>query len=177
MAAALEGLDAKAKKKAEQELVKDAQRKAEHIGRQVKALDHVVNGIKGRYHFALENLQTLGYEMEVKQKQLDHMMKARDDLDRTIKDNQKKCEHLRLCQRKCERIMANTCAEMKAGHSLAICGDPNRGVAGLRKVNKNMLTMALENERGYSTKEGSTLPASMARVPLSQSMPNLHKTK
>merc|ERR1711988_1164793 len=107
--------------------------------------------------------------MEQKQKQIDFMVKQREELAQTIKDNQKRAEHLRLCQRRSERIMANTCAEMKEGASMAIAGRPDKGVAGLRRVNKNMITMDLEHLRGYSCKVGSTLPAAMASAPLSKS--------
>merc|ERR1719506_1090749 len=170
-------VDAKASQKAQAALVKDASRKAEHIGRQVQTLDKVVNGIKGRYHFALENLQTLNHEMDVMNKQLAFMTKAREDLAQTIRDNQKKAEHLRLCQRRSERIMANTCAEMKDGAKLAIAGRPEIGITGSRQVNKNMITMDLEHKRGYSCKVGSTLPAAHARAPLSASMPTLPRVK
>merc|ERR1719272_358079 len=111
--------------------------------------------------------------MEQKQRQIDFAVQAREDLAQTIKDNQKRCEQLRLCQRRSERIMANTCAEMKDGANMAVAGRPERGVAGSRRVNKDMITMDLENTRGYSTKVGSTLPAAMASAPLSRSMPTL----
>lgn len=157
--------------------VKEAARKAEHIGRSVQALDKVVNGIKGRYDEAQRNLQTLKYELNVKQAQLDFTLKARENLAQTIKDNKAREEQLRLCQRKCERIMNDTCVNMKDTHSMANAGRPEKGVAGLRKSNKDMISMELEHQRGYHCKDGSTLRAADARPRLASSMPTLPRMK
>eukprot|EP00427_Karlodinium_veneficum_P009919 CAMPEP_0169084842 /NCGR_PEP_ID=MMETSP1015-20121227/12841_1 /TAXON_ID=342587 /ORGANISM="Karlodinium micrum, Strain CCMP2283" /LENGTH=180 /DNA_ID=CAMNT_0009144887 /DNA_START=82 /DNA_END=624 /DNA_ORIENTATION=- len=160
--------------KERQELVKEANRKAEFVGRQVQALDDVANGIKKRHKLALEKVQILKWELDQKQKNIDFAVKQRDELERTIKDNHARAEQLRLAQRRAQRIMANSCSEMKDARHMAISGrphkDPELHVPGLRRVNKNMISLALEDLRGYSCKEGSTCTAAEG---LSRSMPAL----
>eukprot|EP00747_Dinoflagellata_sp_TGD_P161935 gnl/TRDRNA2_/TRDRNA2_178985_c0_seq1.p1 gnl/TRDRNA2_/TRDRNA2_178985_c0~~gnl/TRDRNA2_/TRDRNA2_178985_c0_seq1.p1 ORF type:complete len:171 (-),score=49.11 gnl/TRDRNA2_/TRDRNA2_178985_c0_seq1:88-600(-) len=133
---------------------RNANKRAQIIGQQVKSLDKVTSGIKHRYAAALENLDRMRWEHKQMSNSLEFMMKARQRADDQRTANINKANGLRLALKKAQRSIAGVVDHMETTRKNTFHGDGER--PGIRKVTKNLAQAELEALRGYSCKMGTT---------------------
>mmetsp|Transcript_68743 Transcript_68743/g.119433 ORF Transcript_68743/g.119433 Transcript_68743/m.119433 type:complete len:175 (+) Transcript_68743:132-656(+) len=138
----------------DKEMVKNAVKNAEHIGRKVKTLDTVVTGIKSRYKDAQDNLYTLRVEMDHQQKNLDFAKKQRDKLQDRLNTNKAKVKALREGLEEARQKQTDNLNRMTSTAKMALTGTKEQ--PGLRKISSKLISQDLEIARGYSCAMGTT---------------------
>merc|ERR1719343_59901 len=137
-------------------IVKTASAKtAEHIGRKVKTLDQVTNGINKRHQAALDNLVRMRHELDIKQKNIEFSQKARDTLAAKIEANKAKAGELRKMLLVQEKAFGTMLADMQDN---VRCLTNGRGdTRGFKQVTKQLQRQDLAVTRGYHCGVGSTM--------------------
>mmetsp|Transcript_88123 Transcript_88123/g.184154 ORF Transcript_88123/g.184154 Transcript_88123/m.184154 type:complete len:173 (+) Transcript_88123:142-660(+) len=137
----------------EKDMVKNAQFRAQHIGKKVQSLDEITNSINARHRAAMDNLTRMRNEMEIKQKNLQFNYEARDKLQAKIDDNKEKVKNLRVALMKEEKRINNMMAEVQENLRTLNNGrqDPETGLreGGLVRVTRQMHKEDLAAARGY----------------------------
>lgn len=170
----------------DKERVKAAKRSAEHIGRKVQTLDEVTSGVKKRYQDAIDNLERLRYEYNMKMKNIEFMNTARSKLKDQLTEKSQKSEELRktlVCE---EARMAQVMKQMQlVARAATLEGIQDVGVlqhgmknyvngAALSRRPKDVCAKLNSDElaslRGYHCRKGSTPSATISN---SLSMPTL----
>eukprot|EP00928_Gymnodinium_smaydae_P075750 TRINITY_DN58762_c0_g1_i1.p1 TRINITY_DN58762_c0_g1~~TRINITY_DN58762_c0_g1_i1.p1 ORF type:complete len:217 (-),score=37.77 TRINITY_DN58762_c0_g1_i1:234-884(-) len=170
----------------DKERVKAAKRSAEHISRKVQTLDEVTSGVKKRYQDALDNLERLRYEYNMKMKNIEFMETARSKLCDQLAEKSQKSEELRktlICE---EARMAQVMKQMQLVARAATL-EGIQDVAVLQHGMSNYVTGQtlsrrpkdvcaklnsdeLASLRGYSCRAGTTATSGMSN---SASLPTL----
>merc|ERR1712187_276867 len=112
--------------------------------------------IKHRHEAAIRNLQTMRWELEKQQKNVDFIQKERDKLAAKIEEDKRKASHARSQLDKVAKSFGGLRDELQDRARTTIHGDKDQGLLGLRKVNSHLISSDLEDSRGYSCQPGTT---------------------